>query len=143
VLTIEFEKPTQSACECCGGVTTRVTRFVHRDGGAHGVYYAAFSDNHPDRAVSMVVSVGEWGDDAVPDQRAAFALLLRSGSENYEVTVIDGENSPWRDATILGRFLTRAEALSHPWLKDVFHITDHVFEEDAVVREFLEVGAAS
>jgi hypothetical protein len=142
VLTIEFEKPTQSTCECCGGVTTRATRFVSRDGDAYAVYYAAFSDNHPDRVVSMVVSLGNWGDDAPPDQRTAFALLLRSGADNYEVTVVDGERSPWSNATILGRFLSRTEALEHPFLKDVFHITDHVFEEDAVVKRFLDAGAA-
>ncbi len=142
MLTIEYEKPTQSKCDCCGGVTTRVTRFVYRDGEAHALYYAAFSDNHPDRVVSMVVSLGEWADDAPPERRTAFALLLRSEAENYEVTVLDGEASPWHGATILGRFLTRTDALSHPWLKEVFHITDHVCEEDAVVKGFLEVGAA-
>jgi hypothetical protein len=119
-----------------------VTRFVYRDGDAYAVYYAAFSDNHPDRVVSMVVSLGEWADDARPDQRTAFALLLRSGPENYEVTVVDGETSPWHGATILGRFLSRAGALSHPWLKEVFHVADHVCEADAVVKGFLEVGAA-
>jgi hypothetical protein len=142
VLTIEFEKPTQSTCECCGGTTTRLTRFVSRDGDAYAVYYATFSDNHPDRSVSMVVSLGEWGEAATPEQRLAFPLVLRAGTENYEVTVVDAETSPWRETTLLGRVLDRAEALAHPWIADVFHITDHVVEEDIVVKRFLDQQAA-
>ena len=126
MLTIEFEKPSSSTCECCSGRTTRLTRFVYRDGDAYAVYYAAFSDNHPDRVVSLVVSMGEWDDDASADRRLAFSLLLRSGPQTYSVTVVDGEESPWREAGFLGRFLSRPDALAHPWVKDVFHITDHV-----------------
>jgi hypothetical protein len=40
MLTIEFEKPHQSVCECCGGTTTSLTRFVYRDDDAFAVYYA-------------------------------------------------------------------------------------------------------
>jgi len=59
MLRIEFEKPHQSICECCGGTSTNLTRFVYRDDDAFAVYYVAFSDNHPDRAVSVVISLGE------------------------------------------------------------------------------------
>jgi hypothetical protein len=43
-----------------------------------------------------------------------------------------------REAAILGRVLSREEALAHPRIKEVFHITDHIFAEDAPVKKYLE-----
>jgi hypothetical protein len=67
VLTIEFEPPTVGEpCECCGGQTTRLTRYVHWDGDAYAVYCAMFSDNHPNRFVSVLISIGDWADVVAP-----------------------------------------------------------------------------
>src|SRR5262245_20051338 len=55
-ITIEFDDPVQDdPCPCCGGRTTRLTRFVYSNSDAHAVYYASFSDKHPDRWVSVAV----------------------------------------------------------------------------------------
>jgi hypothetical protein len=43
---------------------------------------------------------------------------------------------PWSDADFLGRMLSRDEALRHPWLQEVFHITDHIASDDPDVREY-------
>src|SRR5262249_1670878 len=116
----------------------RLTRFVYSDGDAHAVYYAAFSDNHPDRIVSVVVSLGEWGEGATPEKRLAFALRIRSADTEFQVTVVDAAESPWTDAAFLGRMLDRDEALKHPWIGEVFHITDHIVTEDQDVRSYLD-----
>jgi hypothetical protein len=142
LLTIEFEKPRTSSCDCCGGTTTHLTRFVYRDGDAYAVYRAAFADNHPDRSVSMVVSLGEWEDDSEAARRIAISLDVRSGAENYQVMVVDGSESSFASTPLLGRCLSRSEALAHPWLQEVFHITDHVLEEDVLVKQFLDHEAA-
>jgi hypothetical protein len=139
MLTIEFEPPHESEpCECCGGRTTALTRFVHSDGDAYAVYYARFSSNHEDRFVLVTVSIGEWGEGSTADQRCAFALRIWTGTENHNVTVLDAVNSPWRNIKLIGRTLDREEALSHPRLQDVFHITDHMILEDAPLRDYLE-----
>lgn len=140
MLTIEFEEPTQSECECCGGTTTRLTRFVYRDGDAFGVYYAMFSDSHPDRIVKMLVSLGEWGEGSTPEDRQAFALDVRSSETQYEVMVTDAAACPWQEARMVGRVLDRAEALAHPWLPDAFHITDHAVLEDRPLKAYLDAG---
>lgn len=138
MLTIEFEPPSESRpCECCGGRTTRLTRFVHRDGDAYAVYYAQFSDNHPTRGVIATISIGEWGEGSTPHQRVAFALELRATDTEYQVGIVDAERSPWRDAAVIGRTLDRAEALLHPRLSEVFHITDHIVAEDEPIRAYL------
>ena len=140
MLTIEIDAPPETTrCECCGGTTTRLTRFVYRDGDAFAVYYAMFSDQHPEREVKLAVGLGEWGDDdASPEDRRAFALVMRSTDEAYQVMVVDADESPWRNARVIGRMLDRDEALAHPWIGDVFHITDHMVEDDPAIKSYFE-----
>lgn len=137
MLTIEFEPPQESdPCPCCGGRTIALTRFVHRNGDAHAIYYARFSHNHPERVVVATVSLGEWGEGTTPEQRVAFALELRSNGSEYQVGLIDAEYSPWRGAKVIGCTLNRSEALAHPLVEEAFHITDHMVTEDVQIREY-------
>jgi hypothetical protein len=137
-LRIEFEKPVQDdPCSCCGGRTTRLTRFVYLDDHAHAVYYGSFSDMHPDQGVNVAISLGNWGEGSEPKDRVAFALQIRSTESEFQVGVVDAKYSPWQDADILGRMLDRSEALKHPWLQEVFHLTDHIVMEDNEVRRHL------
>jgi hypothetical protein len=71
-LEIKAEPAHKERCDCCGGVTTRLTRFVYRDGDAYAAYFAVFSDNHPGGIVKALVGLGEWGDGASPEGRIAF-----------------------------------------------------------------------
>lgn len=138
MLTIEFEPPRESEpCECCGGRTTALTRFVYRNGNAHSIYYARFSNNHPERVVLATVSIGEWGENSTPEQRVAFALQLRSSDGDYQVGLLDARDSPWRDARVIGRTLNRDEALKHPFVKEAFHVTDQMVVDDLPIHEYL------
>ena len=136
MLDIELTEPILHHCDCCDGTTTTLVRFVHRDGAAHAVYYASFAESHPDHGASAVVSIGPWGDDAQPADRAAFGLRLWDDSKNFNVTVIDMADSPWSDKPFLGAPLTREEALQHVLLPEVFHITDHMFTDDEPLISF-------
>jgi len=115
---------------------TWLTRFVYRDNDAYAVYYAGFTDSHPNR-VAVAVSLGEWTEEAGPQDRVAFALELWSTATEYQVGLVEPCNSPWRDVAFLGRMLSRAEALEHPWLSDVFHLTDHMISDDPELRGHL------
>lgn len=137
MIEIEFEPPSVSICECCGAVTTRLTRYVTEDGGAYAVYYACLADDQPDD-FKAAVSVGMWGEGSTPADRTAFALRLWQNDAQFGVTVEDAADSPWRSVEMLGRMLDRSEALAHPRLKDVFHITDHIVADDPEVRAFFE-----
>ncbi len=140
MLSIEFEPPrTAEPCACCGGQTTALTRFVYEDGNAHAVYLASYSDNHAERVVSVALGLGEWGDGASPDQRVAFAFNLRSDANQFQIMVIDPDHSPWSHATYLGSMLSREEALAHPLIKELFHITDHIVAEDAAIKTYLSL----
>lgn len=139
MLTIEFEPPEDlGTCEDCGGRTTELTRFVSSDGDAYAVYYARFTEGHEEREVLATVSLGDWSEESTPEGRVAFALRLWPAPEQNNVTVLDAADSPWRNVDYIGRTLDRAEALAHPLLPEVFHITDHMFTEDAPLRQYLE-----
>lgn len=139
MLSFEFNPPKEcEPCSCCGGRTTLLTRFVYKDGDAHAIYYVRFSNNHTERSVLATVSLGEWGEGTSPEQRVAFALQLRSAPTEYEVEVLNSAHSPWREAKVIGRTLDREEALKHPFLPEVFHITDHMVVEDKVLKAYLD-----
>ena len=137
-IEIECDDPVKKTCECCGGTSTTLTRFVYKDGDAFAIYFALFSDNHPEREMSVAVSIGEWGDGTTAEDRLAFALILRCREDQYEVMVVNADKSPWQDAEMIGRMLDRDEALAHPWIEEVFHITDHMVEDDLEIRSYFE-----
>jgi hypothetical protein len=140
-VTIELADRTEDECSCCGGRLIRLTRFVHRDGAAHAVYYGDFSPDHPERSVRVVLSMGEWaGWDGgkAPAARVAFALRIRATEAEFQVMVVDAVESPWHDVKALGKMLNRKNALAHPWIQEVFHITDHIVTQDRDVKEYLE-----
>ena len=138
VISIELSERNDDPepCPCCGGRTTRLTRFVYSDGDAHAVYYASYSDNHPDRWISALIGIGEWGEESSPSDRVAFPIRIRSTESEYQVTFVDRRESPWDGVTFLGRILDRNEALAHPLKEEVFHITDHLVSDDPEVREY-------
>jgi hypothetical protein len=135
VIQIEFEPPYLTTCECCDAAMTRLTRYVSEDDAAYAVYYACMTDDHPDE-VKVAVSVGIWWEGGTPADRTAFALRLWQDDSQFGVTVEDAAASPWQSVELIGLMLDRSEALVHPRLKDVFHITDHIFADDPEVKAF-------
>ena len=136
MIEIEFEEPTESRCECCGNTTVRLTRFVYRDGDAHAVYYAQFTKQHEDRRVSGLISLGPWGEGASASERVAFPFQIWTEKDNFQVGLVNAENSPWSQVTIMGRILSRDEALEHEWIAEVFHITDHMVVDDRQITDY-------
>lgn len=136
MIKIEFEDPKTDLCECCGNTTTRLTRFVYQDGDAFAVYYVLFTDGHTDKVAYCLVGLGEWGGNGEPEMRTAFAVNIWDDNENWAVTITDRDVSPWCHVKFLGKILNRGEALQHPWIKDVYHITDHIIAEDEPVKKY-------
>jgi hypothetical protein len=137
MIEIEQDKIDISKCDCCGGKVTNLTRFVYQDGDAFAIYYVSFTEGHEDKVAYALIGIGEWGEDSTPDQRKAYSLKLWEGTSDWQVTVTDRDESPWKDVKFLGRILNRDEALKDPMIKDVFHISDHIRGEDrAVVEDF-------
>jgi hypothetical protein len=132
---IEFAEPDQSLCDCCGGTTTKLTRFVTRGGNAFSVYFARFSDNHPDSYVSVLAGFGDWSEDADPAARTAIAFRIWTNESSYQVGLVDAEDD-W-ETEFLGARLTRDEALESIWKQEIFDLSDHIVECDQPIIEYL------
>ena len=138
MIEIEFSEPSKHKCDCCGHESTNLTRFVYSDGNAHAVYYIKFTENHDEKFAHGVISLGEWGTDEIPENRYAFPFEIRMDELNYQIGMVNQENSPWADVEMLGKFLNRKESLKHKWIKEIFHITDHIISEDKHVTNYFD-----
>ncbi|MEM6294008.1 MAG: DUF2199 domain-containing protein [Myxococcota bacterium] len=131
---IEFEEPSLDRCPCCDGLSVRLTRFVYRGGDAFAVYYVAYLTAHPEAAVELLISLGEWGEGSEACDRAAFRVCVHPAEDANEATLEDVETSVWSDVEIMGKRLTRADALAHPWKQAAFEVLDAAFEQDPALR---------
>jgi hypothetical protein len=130
VYDVELSEPNIVNCECCGGLSVRLTRFVYRDGEAFAIYYAAYSTNHLNNELAMIVSLGGWSEEGVPPERVAFYCRIRPTEDSYQVSLGDAPNSAWSDVDLVGRKLSREQALIHPWKTAAFEVLDEGFAAD-------------
>ena len=131
---IEFCEPSFYDCDCCGHRTTKLTRFVTRAGNAFAAYYAHLSDGPEHDDVQLLVGLGPWGDDALPEDRTAIALRIWNTDESFNVGLMDADH--W-ETDFLGRRLSREEALASPWKQEVFALSDHIVVCDRPIVDYL------
>jgi hypothetical protein len=55
---------------------------------------------------------------------------------NRTVGLTDAHESPRSDVTFMGEILNPDEAVSHEWIQDVFHITDHMVADDKEIARY-------
>ena len=83
----------------------------------------------------MAIGIDEdWSKPESPT-RVAFACWLSMTENEFRVSVTDRAESPWSESKVLGRMLDRDEALANPLIDEVYHLTDHIVEQDPVIRE--------
>ncbi len=140
MIEIEFEKPTESVCACCGNANVHLTRFVYRDGVVYAVYYAAYTAKHEEKRLHGLIGLGDWDDGAKPEDRLAFAFQIWVDVNDFRVGLVDAKDSAWAQVAFLGRILDREEALGHEWKNDVFHITDHMLTDDLEITNYFQAS---
>jgi hypothetical protein len=102
-------------CDHCQEIYRSTFGFIYRDGDAYAVYHAALYARHPDRRVSLAITVADdWSEDAVSADRISVALRVRRADGGLAMTVVDRNESPWADTSTHAGLLDRAEALENP-----------------------------
>jgi len=137
------EPPEARPCECCGATSRTAHGFVYRDGDAYAIYYAGWSDGHPERGASMAVAVGEWAEGSSPADRVSVGVRAIPTPSSVDFTVLNPDESPWGETPLLGKMLGRDQALAHPALAEVMDVAEHIVRDDARVRSFLNSPAPS
>lgn len=124
-------------CECCGATSRTVHGFIYDRGDARAVYYAGWSEGHPDDGVTMAIAVGDWDEGADATRRVSIGLRARASEQEVHFSVLRPEESPWSRTELLGAMLPRTAALGHPVLKEVFTIAEYIVRNDDRVARFL------
>lgn len=70
-------------------------------------------------------------------ETSAVALRVVNGGPNFEMLVVDFENSPWINESYLGRMLSRHEVLGGSLKETFFHLADHIVSENPTINEYL------
>ena len=135
---IGLTEPRYSTCDCCDGKLTNLTRFVSKDDNAFAIYQATFGENHPEKGVLLVIGIDDDWSQSESSTRVGFACWLQKTDEDYRVSVTDKAESPWSNSKVLGRILDREEALAHPLIEEVFHLTDHIIVDDPVIKALFD-----
>src|SRR5437899_567639 len=133
-LTIDFQDVFEG-CPHCEETFTVSRGSVYDEGEGASIYLAALHECGGGRTAHIAVAVKEgYG---VFTETCAASLQIVNGGENFEMSLVDPEYSPWKDIGYLGRMLRRDEVLSG-WLKDTFfHLADHIVTENPTVRAYL------
>ena len=126
-------------CDCCGGRTRIVRGFVSSDDTARAVYLVRWAPGRPEHDADVVVSIGGFCDADLATERRFVALKHRVVDGKPQFMVIDGPRSVWQGEQILGRGLTRKEALAS-LSKEAFAILDAAAEQDARLSGWLLDG---
>ena len=126
-------------CEDCGGATYVVRGGLRVDGRDRAVYVAAQTEGH--RPIALAVSLGRFGKGTVPADRLLFTLLTRMEDGGVELMVVDPERCPFECAEVLGRQLSRADALARAEIQELFRVAEYVASEDPRVSAWLALTA--
>lgn len=140
MVSLEPGKDEQAhRCHCCGEPGSTEHGFIYQDGSAHGVYYAAWSEGHPERGVSLAIAVGEWDEGTTAAQRTCVGLEAYEGETEILFRFIDPDASPWPDTELLGPMLSRDTALHHPLTAHLLELCGLVVRYHPAVARFLKV----
>lgn len=143
-ITIELgDGQTAATCECCGRRAPSVVGFAYRDDDAYAVYYAGWTEGHESRGVMAIIGIGDWSDDGTPEARRSFGLRMWEDDEGIKFTVLDPAESRYGENKFLGSMLSRAAALADPEVSEIFHIAEHIAQDDDRVRNALATGSAT
>lgn len=139
-IEIELGQSSETVCPHCEGTTKTVWGYVYSNSTFHAVYYARWTVGHENRWFDMAISIGGWSEGANESERQIVALDCRVLEGVPWCMVIDAETSPWGDWELLGRKLSREEALDSSVSKEAFQLYDELIWQDTRLRNFILFG---
>ena len=131
-MDLRVDERTENVRPCldCGGSFPHITGFVCSAEGPAAVYFAS-THTHAGHAARIDVTLGTWGEEPPRDDHVTFSCELGvAGARAMDAPVSLSDAPP-----ILGRMLTREEALAHPLVEDFWAVVDTVGEQDPAVHE--------
>jgi hypothetical protein len=126
------------ACPCCGKERRASFGFVHDDGDTVAFYYAALEPRqHRVRSIVAAVSLGDWGHEVDTATRCAAVIRARQVKGEIEICFLEPSELPVKDRAMLGRLMSRAEAIASVTRDRFLEITGAVLLDDPDVNEHI------
>ena len=124
-------------CPDCGSSARSVWGYVAKNGKAHAAYYACWTENHLERGVQILVSIGRFGEGTVSTMRNMIAAECRMNGERPSFMIVDADKVVLEDQELFGKGLSRDEVLKSPLKDQAFAVLDHLCFCDERVKAFL------
>lgn len=133
------EERKSSVCACCGRESYVGHGFVYKHNDAYAIYYAGWAPSHSPRKVTFAIAIGEWDDNSTSNDRTCFGLEVRIKEGELELMVVAPEDSPWPETKLLGKMLSRNDALTHPLANNAKEIAELVVRKHAAIQQYLAI----
>lgn len=131
------ESQLVAICHCCGQHSYNAHGFIYKNDVAYAVYYAAWSDLHEHKNVTLALCIGEWGEASSSAERSCFGLDAFAHVQQIELRFIEPDQSPWPTTELLGNMLKRSESLAHPLLSEVLSLVKLILQNHAALAEYM------
>ncbi len=141
-LTLEADENRESICHCCGRMSINGHGFIYDNGTPYGVYYVSWSPLHHIRSITLAIALGQWEDFSTPEQRVCMGIEIYGDEVQTLFRFIEPAESPWSETTLLGRMISRSEALSHTLKNTMFAVAETIAAQHPGVRDFLTTTRA-
>jgi hypothetical protein len=125
----------QRACEHCKQPFIVGRGSVYEDGKPISIYLAAMHDCNKNNTVHLAIAICKHHEGL--GENTAVTLRANPSDTEFEMTLINPNESPWAAETYLGKMLDRQQALASPLLAAFFEIADHIVMEIPAVNEYL------
>ncbi len=117
-------------CDSCGHETRTFRGFVFNQDGAYAVYLGTYTSSHPELGVAMAVSLLGWGEGEDEATRECVALEWKPAESGPGCRVIDASETSWASSKILGKMLSREQAMITGRASEAFRVTNAVWVND-------------
>jgi hypothetical protein len=139
VFKIEEGKLQNTKCKCCNKRSINIHGFVYKNGDAFAVYRASWADAHDKNQIKGVVSIGDWDETASSKDRVTIGIKMWADEKSVNTSVLDPEESPWRETEMLGKVLKRSEALKLTNIGEYYAVIDAITEQDKRIVKYFDL----
>jgi hypothetical protein len=133
MLTLDHQHATER-CNHCSKDYPVSRGSIYDDGRPIAIYLAGL---HPcESGGSAIFGIGV--NDEHSAQPESFSIQVWLVNDQYEMTLLNPEQSPWKSHSYLGRMLNRSEVLASPKKTFYFDLADCIVRKNPQVIAFFE-----
>jgi hypothetical protein len=123
-------------CPHCGEKSVTIWGSVSKDAAAYAIYYANLMTGHEEASARLTISFGGWGANNNEPRWWTF-IEARPTADTYEMMVREPEESLYFGEKLIGRGVSRNEALASEHKDELFAVADFIALNDPAVKSYL------